>query len=64
MNEVDFVLQRLDKTVAIEVKSNGESDTHGLHVFQEKFHPVQSVVVGENGLPPQVFLTMDLRELF
>lgn len=64
VNEVDFVLRRLDKTVAIEVKSNGESDTHGLHVFQEKFHPVQSVIVGDNGLPPQVFLTMDLRELF
>lgn len=64
VNEVDFVLRRLDKTVAIEVKSNGESDTHGLHVFQEKYHPVQSVIVGDNGLPPQVFLTMDLRELF
>jgi len=64
VNEVDFVLRRLDKTVAVEVKSNGESDTHGLHVFQEKFHPVQSVIVGDNGLPPQVFLTMDLRELF
>lgn len=63
-DEVDFVLRRLDKTVAIEVKSNNETGTHGLHVFQEKFHPVQSVIVGQSGIPAEIFLSMDLQELF
>ena len=49
---------------AREVKSNNESDTSGLHVFQEKFHPVQSVIVGQSGIPAEIFLTMDLQELF
>lgn len=64
VDEVDFVLRKLDKTVAIEVKSNSESDTHGLHMFQEKYHPVQSVIVGQNGIPAETFLSMDLQELF
>ena len=63
-DEVDFVLRKLDKTVAIEVKSNSESDTRGLHVFQDKFHPVRSVIVGQGGIPAETFLSMDLGELF
>lgn len=63
-DEVDFVLRKLDKTVAIEVKSNSESDTRGLHVFQDKFHPVRSVIVGQGGIPAETFLSMDLGDLF
>ena len=63
-DEVDFVLRKLDKTVAIEVKSNAESDTHGLHAFQDRFHPVQSVIVGQSGIPAETFMSMELQELF
>lgn len=62
--EVDFVLQKKGKVVAIEVKSNGERDTGGLHVFDERFHPYRSVVVGEGGIPAEAFMSLDTRELF
>lgn len=62
--EVDFVLQWKNKVVALEVKSNVERDTGGLHVFNDKFHPYRSVVIGEGGLPVETFMQMDLRALF
>ncbi|WP_028910692.1 ATP-binding protein [Prevotella sp. AGR2160] len=63
-DEVDFVLQKKGEIIAIEVKSNSEQDTHGLHVFQEKFHPKRSVIVGRAGIPAETFLSMDVEELF
>lgn len=63
-DEVDFVLQKKGEIIAIEVKSNSEQDTHGLHVFQEKFHPKRSVIVGRAGIPADIFLSVDLGELF
>lgn len=63
-DEVDFVLMRNGKVVAIEVKSNGEMDTKGLHRFADEFHPYQSIIVGPKGIPAEVFLKLDLRELF
>lgn len=63
-DEVDFVLQKKSEIIAIEVKSNSEQDTHGLHVFQEKFHPKRSVIVGRAGIPADIFLSVDLGELF
>ena len=63
-DEVDFVLVKDTKVVAIEVKSNHEKDTSGLHTFQEKFHPHRSVLVGEEGIPIETFMKSDLKELF
>lgn len=63
-DEVDFVLVKETKVVTIEVKSNHEKDTSGLHAFQELFHPYRSVVVGEEGIPVETFLKSDLKELF
>lgn len=62
--EVDFVLVRNGKVVAIEVKSNDEKTTEGLRFFEENFHPHRTLVVGENGLPIEVFLRSNLQELF
>lgn len=62
--EVDFVLQYKDKIVAIEVKSNEQKDTKGLHSFEEKFHPVHSIVVGQGGFPIEQFLGIDIMTLF
>lgn len=62
--EVDFVLQKQSKIVAIEVKSNNETDTAGLHYFQEHFHPYRTLVVGRNGMTPETFFKSDLIELF
>ena len=63
-DEVDFILKKNRKIVAIEVKSNGEAYTKGLERFREQFQPCASIIVGENGILPEVFLSMDLRSLF
>lgn len=63
-DEVDFVLKKNKKIVAIEVKSNGESQTAGMERFRKLFNPTASFIVGENGIKPEVFLSMDLRQLF
>lgn len=63
-DEVDFILKKNRKIVAIEVKSNGEAYTKGLERFREQFQPWASIIVGEKGILPEVFLSMDLRSLF
>ena len=62
--EVDFVLQKDTRLVAVEVKSNHEKDTSGLHTFQEMYHPHRSILVSEEGIPVETFLQSDLKELF
>ena len=63
-DEVDFILKKSQKVIAVEVKSNGESHTTGLDRFREQFHPLSSIIVGEKGILPETFLSMDLRKLF
>lgn len=63
-DEVDFVLKKNQKIVAIEVKSNGETKTTGMERFYKLFNPLATIVVGENGIQPELFLSMDLRKLF
>lgn len=62
--EVDFVLVKNSKIVAVEVKSNHDKDTSGLHTFEELFHPHRSILVGEGGIQLETFLHSDLKELF
>ena len=63
-DEVDFVLKKNQKIVAIEVKSNGETKTTGMERFHKLFYPLATIVVGENGIQPELFLSMDLRKFF
>lgn len=63
-DEVDFILKKNRKTVAVEVKSNGESRTAGMERFNKLFQPTASFIVGENGIKPELFLCMDLSRLF
>ncbi|MDE6697703.1 MAG: ATP-binding protein [Muribaculaceae bacterium] len=63
-DEVDFVLRKKDSLVAIEVKGNAEKRTLGLEKFKEKFNPKAAFIVGEGGIRPEEFLTMDLNKLF
>lgn len=62
--EVDFVLSRRGKTIAIEVKSGRRSMNTGLVQFANKFQPFRSLVIGADGLDCETFLRMDLRQLF
>lgn len=63
-DEVDFVLRRRNRVVAIEVKSNAEKSTSGLVRFQATFHPHAALIVGDGGMEAETFLTMDIRQLF
>lgn len=42
----------------------GEAQTTGMERFRKLFNPSASFIVGENGIKPEVFLSMDLRQLF
>lgn len=57
--EVDFVLQRGPKIVAIEVKSGPRrrSDSRALEAFAARFRGATALLVGENGIPLNEFLT-------
>lgn len=63
-DEVDFILRKKNSLVAIEVKSNAEKCTAGLTKFKELFSPNNAFIVGDGGISPDKFLTMDLRQLF
>ena len=63
-DEVDFIIKKNQKIVAIEVKSNSETSTSGLERFRTMYKPTAAFVVGENGINPETFLGMDLNILF
>ena len=49
--EVDFVLRRADKLLAIEVKSGKRQSNSGLSTFRQMYNPQHSLVVGGQVLP-------------
>lgn len=63
-NEVDFVLRKDGKVLALEVKSNHERYTKGLDVFCQKFRPNVALIVGSGGLPLETFLETPITDLF
>lgn len=64
--EVDYVLEKGQDVVAIEVKVTGEKrgDHKGLEAFREKYKPHKSLLVGKEGLRLEEFLSMELDDLF
>jgi hypothetical protein len=55
--EVDFVLQRGDALVAIEVKSGGRKETlPGIAAFDKAHQPTAKLLVGGQGIPITEFL--------
>lgn len=63
-DEVDFVLRRNTRTIAIEIKSGRRQINRGLILFNEQFKPWRSIVVGGDGFTAEEFLSMSLDELF
>ncbi|MCC8071216.1 MAG: ATP-binding protein [Bacteroidales bacterium] len=63
-DEVDYILTRRNKIVAIEVKSGRRTMNHGLLRFKESYTPHRSIVVGPEALSVEDFLSMDLNLLF
>lgn len=62
--EVDFVLEKNGKIIALEVKSGRRSYNYGMKVFSEKFHPSKVLLVGTDGIPYEEFLRVNPAELF
>ena len=62
--EVDFVLEKGDKAIGLEVKSGKRGENEGMGVFAEKFHPEKVLLVGTGGIPYEEFLRINPKELF
>ena len=64
-HEVDYVLQRGSRVLAIEAKSGPKQvSLLGLAAFQEKFESARTLLVGEHGIPLNEFLTLPARHWF
>ncbi len=63
-NEVDFILEKGDKVIGLEVKSGASADNEGMGVFNAKFHPDKILLVGAGGIPYEEFLKINPKELF
>ena len=62
--EVDFVLRKKGRIVALEIKSNNEKSSKGLEIFSEYFKPHRSLIIGRGGLAAEEFLSIPLTSLF
>ena len=63
-NEVDFILEKGNKVIGLEVKSGASADNVGMGIFNEKFHPDKMLLVGTGGIPYEDFLKINPKELF
>lgn len=61
--EVDFILQKGDKVIGLEIKSGASSDNEGMGIFNKKFHPNKILLVGTGGIPYKEFLKINPKEL-
>jgi len=62
--EVDFVLKKKGKVIALEVKSGTTQSSSGISAFKKTFNPDKILLVGNSGLPWQDFLKLNPAELF
>ncbi|NDV56543.1 ATP-binding protein [Bacteroides sp. 519] len=62
--EVDFVLEKGDKVMGLEVKSGMKAENAGMGIFAERFHPEKVLLVGTGGISYDEFLKINPRELF
>jgi predicted AAA+ superfamily ATPase len=62
--EVDFVLEKRGKLVAIEVKTGFDRTTSGMQSFRNQFSPEKILLVGRRGIPWQDFLRLNIADLF
>ena len=62
--EVDFVIQKGDKVIGIEVKSGNTKSTKGMKTFKTKYNPYKLLLVGTKGILWQEFLEINPVNLF
>ena len=63
--EVDYILKKNEKIIALEVKSSGFTKKHdGLKKFKERYGNINAYLIGSSGIPVDEFLSMDINDLF
>ena len=62
--EVDFIIRKNKKIIALEVKSGNLKLHKGLEEFNRKFKPYKSLLISSDSLSWKKFLELDLEELF
>ena len=62
--EVDFILEKGDKLIGLEVKSGVRAENAGMGKFKERFNPEKVLLVGTGGIPYDEFLKINPKELF
>jgi len=63
-NEVDFVLQKGNKVIGLEVKSGIQKNTSGMEAFNRQFQPHKMLLIGSEGIALDEFLKIDPQNLF
>ncbi|HMO31478.1 MAG TPA: AAA family ATPase [Lacibacter sp.] len=63
-NEVDFILEKEGRCIALEVKTGSEGLGRGMEAFAKQFHPHKTLLIGDGGLPWQVLLETNPVDLF
>lgn len=63
-HEMDFVIERQDKVIGIEVKGGRSQTAKGLQKFKDTIKPHKLLLVGNSGIPWQEFLKMDVKSIF
>ncbi|MDR2131279.1 MAG: ATP-binding protein [Odoribacteraceae bacterium] len=63
-HEVDFVLEKENVVIGLEVKSGKESTSLGLSVFCKQFNPEHVFTIGTDGISFEEFFTMNPRCFF
>lgn len=62
--EVDFILEKGDEVIGLEVKSGMRAENAGMKVFAERFNPKKVLLVGAGGIPYDEFLKINPKEVF
>ena len=62
--EVDFVLRKGDRLVAMEVKSADADSVSGMKEFKSKYARAKPYLIGGQGMPPEMFFSCEVDRFF
>lgn len=62
--EVDFILKKKDRIVALEIKSNSKKNNKGLEEFKKNFSPTKALIIGDGGLTAEEFFSIPITAFF
>jgi uncharacterized protein len=63
-DEVDFVIEKNEKIIGLEVKSGAHSRMSGLDAFAKIFNPLKTFIIGNGGMPWEEFLLINPSQFF